>query len=720
MVTLKRILIGILSLAASVALVWWLARSSMPPPSDAGVKGFAETKIRLRFGHNSPVDSALHLAAQRFADEMAQKSFGRVEVSIHPFQELGNDDQMLEMARQGRLDVVLIPTAKMSVAVPAMQLADLPFYFPSREALYRVLDGEPGRVLLDKLRPIGLEGIAFWENGFKHYTANRPIHTPDDFKGLKIRTMKSRIIMHHFKEMGATPILIDFHSTRQALVENVVDGQENPLVAIVGMKIHEVQSHLTLSNHGYLGYVLSVSAKVFQNLPLDLRTLLKETGRSLVPFERAETQRREEQLLETIRRAGVTIHTLTEVERKLFAQSAEHIPYQFESVISPDVLSRAEELLRGMRTEQEKKHEIVVGFDSDLSTIGISSSLGIKQGALLAMKEINARGGVLGRRLVLWSRDDKAMPSCGIENFKDMASMPEVVAILGGVFSNVSELQAREAQQIGIPYLVSLAAAAEVVEHGKGPNYTFRVSANDRLAGPFLVQEAVKQFGRVALVLENSLWGRGNHESMQRFLELTGRTPTHVAWINRGEHVGPSMLEEIRRSGAQGIVLVANTMEGASLVQAMARDLTWGKKPLPIISHWGIVSGDFWSLVRPLHPGINLQVLQTFSFTFHPKENSERVLNLYRTFFNETGGVNAPVAIAQAYDLIHLLAQAIIQAGTTERKAVRDALESLAEYPGLIKRYNPPFTPDRHDALNADDYFLARFNQDGQLIGIDR
>ncbi|MBF0131678.1 MAG: DctP family TRAP transporter solute-binding subunit [Magnetococcales bacterium] len=722
----KKLVLGVLFLVLSVVLVCWLARSSLSPPSDNRKQNPATATIRLRFGHNSPVDSALHVAAQRFADDIARKTNGKVQVTVYPFQELGNDDQMLEMARQGRLDILLTPTAKMSVAIPAMQYADLPFYFPSREALYHMLDGEPGRLLLGKLHTIGLQGIAFWENGFKHFTANRPIHDPDDFKGLKIRTMKSRIIMDHFDAMGAVPILIDFHVTRQALADKVVDGEENPLVAIVGMKFYQVQSHLTLSSHGYLGYVLSTSAKVLQNLPPDIRSLIMATGRELVPFEREETQRREKQFLETIRQAGVTIHNLTEAERRRFTQNAAHIVRQFESVIGSDILSKTEESLRFEQPIAESNNDIVIGFDSDLSNIGVRASLGIKQGALLAMEEINRSGGVLGKKLVLISRDNRAMPSSGLRNFQDLASNPQVVAILGGVFSSISEVQSKEAQRLGIPYLVPWGAAASIVEDCPPPSFTFRVSANDRLAGPFLAGSAIKRFDKVALVLENSSWGRGNLDAMGSFLNQVGHPPVQVVWMNRGENDAASILRQVRASGAKGIILVANTREGAGLIKAMLRDKIDGQTPLPIISHWGIVSGDLWHQVGAVLSEIDLQVLQTFSFANTTNPQTHRVLESYKKIFyphereTEKDFLPSPVGISHAYDFVHLLALAIAKAGNTVRSDIRDALEHLDDYRGLIKHYVHPFTPEHHDALDVEDYFLTRFNQNGHLVAGDR
>lgn len=308
----------------------------------------------LRFGHNLPVDSAMHQAALKYADRVKARSKGRLVISVHPSQELGNDHQMVEMARAGELDILLTPTAKMSVPIPAMQFADIPFLFPSREDAYAVLDGEPGRMLLAKLDDIDLVGVAFWENGFKHFTANRRLSRPEDFQGLRMRVMKSRIIMEQFKALGAIPIAIDFHATRKALADGVVDGQENPLVAIVSMGFHQVQSHMLLSNHAYLGYVLSISAKSLNKLPGDLQVLLLEAAREVTPWQRQETRRREEGFIAAIRGAGVEITELAPDQRRRFAERTHFIAEDFKLIIGTDIMKQAERIIRDRHLPQSQ------------------------------------------------------------------------------------------------------------------------------------------------------------------------------------------------------------------------------------------------------------------------------------------------------------------------------------------------------------------------------
>lgn len=159
-------------------VVWPAERPEMPSRLEAEQSPRVQL---LRIGHDMPEDSVLHAAAQRLADALEERSGGRLQVALYPDQQLGNDHQMLEMTRRGELDLLLIPTAKLSVALPQMQLLDLPFYFPTADDVYRLLDGAPGQMLLDSLDEIGLLGITFWGGGFKQFTGNRPLLTPDDF-----------------------------------------------------------------------------------------------------------------------------------------------------------------------------------------------------------------------------------------------------------------------------------------------------------------------------------------------------------------------------------------------------------------------------------------------------------------------------------------------------------------------------------------------------------
>ena len=676
-------------------------------------------KITMRFGHNTRVDSALHQAALRFASEIQRKSNGKVSIKIFPAQELGDDHQMVEMARNGELDVLLTPTAKMSVAIPSMQYADLPFFFPSREDVYAMLDGEPGQMLLDDLHEIGLIGVTFWENGFKHFTGNKPFLTPDDFKGEKIRVMKSRIIMEQFKSFGAEPIPIDFYATKKALEDKVVDGQENPLVAIVSMGFHEVQTDLTLSEHAYLGYVFSISEKVLKKLPHDLQLILVETAKEITPWEREETQKREQKLIEIVKNSGVTIHALSEKNRQKFAKKTAHIVRKFEEVIGSDVISKTQELLlEKYGPDPKAQKQIVIGIDADLSMDGEAGGLAIKRGVELAVEEINSKGGLLGKKLVVLTKDHRTIASVGLQNVKEFIQRADTVAIIGGKHSAIIYNEIETIQKAKIPYLIPWAALAQNTENGYERNYLFRASANDRLASVFIVDYALARHKKPAIIVENSIWGRSNLKRMSAHLKDKGVNAAASIVYNRGQKSFQKEIAQIIRSEADSLIMVANSKEGSLIVKELFKQ----NKALPIISHWGVLGGNFFQNNQKFLKTIDFTFFQTFSFS---KKNTAICKELQKNYFlmfgeKLTDKSKASAGITQAYDLVRLLALAIQKAESTDRQKVKEALENLPPYDGVVKKYAPAFSAENHDALNEKDYFMARFGPDGTVVPVTK
>lgn len=698
------------------AVVQWLTPTEIV--GNGSNKGSDPEKvIHLRFGHNLAEDTALHAAAQRFVEQVEQKSNGRIQIEVFPAQLLGNDHQMVEMARKGELDLLLTPTAKLSVPVPSMQYADLPFFFPSREDLYQMLDGEPGQMLLKDLQSIGLIGATFWENGFKHFTSNFALHQPEDFQNKKIRVMKSRMLMDQFTAFGAKPLAIEFYETRAALLDGVVDGQENPLASIVSMGFYQVQSHLTLSNHGYLGYVFSISEKTFAQLPRDVGLLLLETAREVTPWERAEVQKREQTLLNTIKQAGIQVHELTETERQAFAAKTAHIVRQYEEVIGTDVISKTEALLlQKYGPPPEQQAQVVIGLNADLSSVGKGAGLAIKRGAMLAIDRLNEQGGIQGKPVRLLAMDHRIISSLGERNVEKLAQRKDLVAIIGGKHSAVIASEVPVINRLKVPYLVPWAAAAQVTENGYDDNYVFRISANDRLASEFIAQQTLKIAKRPALLVENSIWGRNNLEQMETYLRDRGYPPVKAIVYNRGQASFHQELEDIQTAGADALILVANSKEGSLIVQAMAAE----SQPLPIVSHWGLLGGHFFQNNQQAISALDLRFFQTFSFRKHQNALSDKLKEAYLDSYlkDSVDDIDSPSAVAQAYDLVMLLAQAIEHSGSTERQIIKQTLEQLPNYQGVVKYYAPAFTATRHDALNSKDFYMARFSQQGKIVPI--
>lgn len=671
----------------------------------------------LRLGHNMPVDSAMHEAAVLYAKTVAEKSGGHLVIDIYPDQQLGDDHKMAEMARRDMLDIALIPTAKMSVALPAMQYVDLPFYFPSREDTYEMLDGEPGQMLLDKLRQIGLVGVTFWENGFKHFTANTPLYTPKDFQGKKFRIMKSRLIQSQFEVLGATTVPIDFHATRQALADGVVDGQENPLIAIKSMGIDKVQKYLTLSSHAYMGYVFCISEKTYRSLPSKFQHLLYDTARELTPYEREQTHKREAQLLTEMEKNGMIVHTLDAKERAAMKKATAPLLPSYEGIIGADIISKTEELMNSKYgPSPESGKQIIIGLNADLSTNSKVAGLAIKRGAILAIEEINAKGGVLGKPLYLVAKDHRGIASKGADNVRMLAARKDVVAIIGGVQSGVETESIREAQKASIPYLIPWAAAAELTGSPISHNVIFRISANDRDAIAFLGEYILRHYRSPSIIYENSVWGRGAYKRMQELCKTRNRPLLASITFNIGQQNFDNAADEIKRSHADVVLLVANSNEAAYIVNTLDRH----KLNLPIVSHWGITSNRFFEETKEALQRTNLLFLQTFSFQNSQTVEGKRLEKCYMSHYAIASpeAIQAPAGVAQSHDLVHLVAQAIEHAGSTDRNVVQKALENLPPYGGAVRFYNPPFTPLRHDGLMREDYHLARFRQDGTIVPV--
>ncbi len=360
---------------------------------------------------------------------------------------------------------------------------------------------------------------------------------------------------------------------------------------------------------------------------------------------------------------------------------------------------------------------IVIGLDADMSSIAAEGGEAIRRGIFIAIDEINQQGGVLGRQLELKVKDHRGNPARGVDNIDSLALDPQVVAILGGVHTPVALRELETIHRHGIPYLSPWAAGTPIIDNGFEPNFAFRLSVRDQHAGAFLVEQALKAgYTRPGLLLEQTPWGKSNEKAIATALTAEGIDEHPTEWLNWGTDDLKPHLASLRNAGADVILLVANAPEGAVLVRTLGSlDETEG---LPVISHWGITGGDFPAAAGPALARVQLSFLQTFSF-FNPpnKPHAERILADYCRLFQgcDAASVLAPAGTAHAYDLVHILARAIELAGGTNRGRVRDALEQVRDYAGLTRHFSRPFTPERHDALDAQSFQLGYFDEHGTI-----
>ncbi len=294
----------------------------------------AAAKWNIKFGHDQPEKSPHHDGALYFKKLVEEGSNGEIAVKIFASQLLGTGLQMSEMVQAGALEILAIPTSNMQVLHPSLQVLDLPFLFPDREALFRVLDSDFTDNLYKPLLNRNIVGLHWIISGFKQFTGNFPIRTPDDFKGRKIRVMPAPIIREQFKALGASPVPIDFHELYNALQQGVVDGQENPLTTIVTMKFYEVQKYMTLSNHAFIAYVFVASKGFYDSLPEKYQKLVRESAKKAGIYERGLVVEREKGFLETIKKSGVTVIELKPQDRQAFQKAVEPVYDWFNNNIS--------------------------------------------------------------------------------------------------------------------------------------------------------------------------------------------------------------------------------------------------------------------------------------------------------------------------------------------------------------------------------------------------
>lgn len=278
-------------------------------------------KIEIKFGHDQTEQSPHHEASLYLKKLIEEGSNGEISFTIYPNQLLGSGTQMVEMVQLGAVQMVAVPTSRIQAIAPIFQILDLPFLFPTKEELYERLYGEFGTTLFNQLQANNVTGLTYWGMGFKQFTGDFPIHTPADFRGKKIRVMPSPVIREQFRALGASPVPIDFHELYNALQQGVVDGQENPLVGIATMKLYEVQEYMTLSDHAFLAYGLVTNSQFFNSLEPHHQELIKEATAKSAIYQLDLIEQRDQDFLNTIKDAGVTVETLTPQQKADFQEA---------------------------------------------------------------------------------------------------------------------------------------------------------------------------------------------------------------------------------------------------------------------------------------------------------------------------------------------------------------------------------------------------------------
>ncbi|XAH24392.1 TRAP transporter substrate-binding protein [Xylophilus sp. GW821-FHT01B05] len=309
----------------------------------------ADQPVTIKFSHVVARDTPKGKAADYFKRIVEQRSGGRVQVLVYPNSELYRDQEELEALQLGSVQMVAPSLAKLApLGIQEFELFDLPFLFDSYAALRKVTNGPVGRQMLERLGNAGMLGLAFWDNGFKLMSANRPLLAPDDFRGLHMRIQASAVLDAQMRALGAIPDATAVSDMYPALASGVADGTENPASNFYTQKIYQVQRYLTLSNHGYLGYVVMVNKTFWASLPGHVRTLLEDCMREATHYEQDIAKSENDAALEQIRATGQTqILELTPEQRAQWKAALAGVRTGFQKRQGALLLQEVEQAVNG-------------------------------------------------------------------------------------------------------------------------------------------------------------------------------------------------------------------------------------------------------------------------------------------------------------------------------------------------------------------------------------
>jgi C4-dicarboxylate-binding protein DctP len=300
----------------------------------------AQAPIVIKFSHVVANDTPKGKASEFFAKRAAELTKGKVKVEVYANSTLFKDKEEMEALQLGAVQMLAPSLAKFGpLGVKEFEVFDLPFIFDDATELHRVTQGPVGKLLMDKLDAKGIKGLAFWDNGFKSFSANKPLKTPDDFKGQKMRIQSSKVLEAQMRAVGALPQVMAFSEVYQALQTGVVDGTENPISNLYTQKMHEVQKNLTLTEHGYLGYAVIVNKKFWDGLPTDVHAQLDQAMKEATDYANKIAKEENDAALDAVRKSGKTVvYTPTPAERLALKEAMAKVHKEMESRIGKEII----------------------------------------------------------------------------------------------------------------------------------------------------------------------------------------------------------------------------------------------------------------------------------------------------------------------------------------------------------------------------------------------
>ena len=312
------------TLAAALCVTAFLTQAALAAP------------VTVKVGHVLNTDHSWHVCLEGWSKDVKEQTKGRVDIKIFPSSQLGSEKDMVEGLRMGTVDAGLIGGSSFQNLDPKFGIEELPYAFDTYEAAYKVFDGFVGDELFKILDKKGIKGLSWWENGFRHITNNkRPILTPEDLKGVKIRVTPNKMRLDTFNTIGASPMPIAFGELYSALQQGVVDAQENPLSIFYSNAFYEVQKYLSLTQHIWGSALLSVNQRVWKKISKEDQEIVQKLAHVWRDKQRQMVQDADKEMIELIKAKGVNVN---EVDKKPFRDAVAKVWADFEPVFGKELM----------------------------------------------------------------------------------------------------------------------------------------------------------------------------------------------------------------------------------------------------------------------------------------------------------------------------------------------------------------------------------------------
>jgi len=304
------------------------------------VPAAAQQPIVIKFSHVVAVNTPKGKGAEYFKKLAEERTGGKVKVEVYPNSQLFKDGEEMEALQLGSVQMLAPSVSKFGpLGAREFEIFDLPYIFDSYDDLLKVTSGPVGKALFKKLESKGITGLAYWANGFKEMSANKPLRKPEDMKGLKMRIQSSKVLESQMRAFGALPQVMAFSEVYQALQTGVVDGQENTPSNFYTQKMHEVQKYLTMTDHGVIEYAVIVNKKFWDGLPADVRTTLEGAMKDATKYADDIAKKENDDALAAVKASGKTeIVALSPAEKAAWKKAAVAVHKENESRVGKETI----------------------------------------------------------------------------------------------------------------------------------------------------------------------------------------------------------------------------------------------------------------------------------------------------------------------------------------------------------------------------------------------